>query len=268
VAPGTIYNGAVGVGGITGTSPVNGTDSSFTGNASVAVIAKGATSVASNSQTAGPGGTGSTGDTVWNGGAGAAGTSSLGGGGGESGCSTATGHAGSGITGGTGCDGGDGGAGKQTTAGPGTIGSAPGGGGGGGFTTSSTDQDGGNGAAGRCTLTYTPTPAILMVGSSNISAGGTTATTAQLSVPNSHSFTAGEISDDTNPLPALTIASSNYSEFEWSLIAGSPAVNGDIFTFRVTKAGTALGTYSQTPQWTIGTAGSGGVRKRVIVTSE
>jgi hypothetical protein len=108
---------------------------------------------------------------------------------------------------------------------------------------------------------------ILLSASGNIAASAATSTTAQLSVPNSHSFTALRISDDTNPLPAVTLADTNYGEAEWSMQAASPAANGDIYTFRLTEAGAALTTYSVTPQWTIGTAGAG-VRKRVVVTGE
>ena len=97
---------------------------------------------------------------------------------------------------------------------------------------------------------------ILVTTSGNIAASAATSTTAQLSVPNSHSFTALRISDDTNPLPALTIADTNYGEAEWNLLAATPAVNGNIYTFRLTMAGTGFTTYTVTPQWTIGTAGA------------
>ncbi|MBZ5513087.1 MAG: hypothetical protein LAN70_18215 [Acidobacteriia bacterium] len=106
---------------------------------------------------------------------------------------------------------------------------------------------------------------IFLYATANITASAATSTTAQLSVPNSHSFTALRISDDANPLPALTLGSSNYGEAEWNLLAATPAADGDIYTFRLTMNGTVLTTYSVTPQWTIGTAG-GGVRKRVAST--
>ena len=107
---------------------------------------------------------------------------------------------------------------------------------------------------------------IKLATSANIAAGGTTATTAQLTPPASKTtsnFTAGKIGDDANPLPAVDVASDYYTELEWSLQAVSPAAAGDTYQFRITAAGTPLTTYSLTPQLTI--AGATGVRKRVIV---
>jgi hypothetical protein len=98
---------------------------------------------------------------------------------------------------------------------------------------------------------------ILLAASANIAASAATATTAQLTAPSgktTSNFTAASISDDTNPLPGVTVAAGNYTEAEWCLQAVSPAVNGDVYLFQVTRAGTALDTYSVTPQWTVGTA--------------
>lgn len=96
---------------------------------------------------------------------------------------------------------------------------------------------------------------MLMATSANITASGE-ATTALLSVPGGKSFTAGRMQDDENPADAVDIAVDRYTELEWSLQAQSTATNGNIYTFRVTKAGTAWDTYTVTPQWTIGTAGA------------
>jgi hypothetical protein len=109
-------------------------------------------------------------------------------------------------------------------------------------------------------LRATPTnPAIVLATSTNIGSGGTTTTSALLTAPSGKStvtdFQAGYISDDTNPLPSLDLASDKYTELEWCLKAVSGvAVNGDVYQFRVTVSGTALDTYSVTPSWTIGTA--------------
>ena len=103
-------------------------------------------------------------------------------------------------------------------------------------------------------------PDIILSPSSNIAAGGTAATTAQLSAPTGKTtanFQAGKISDDTNPLPSLSLGADTYTELEWDLIATSSAATNDSFTFRVTAAGTALTTYSVTPAWTIGSAVAG-----------
>jgi hypothetical protein len=93
--------------------------------------------------------------------------------------------------------------------------------------------------------------------SANVTAGGE-ATTAQLTPPNTKTtsdFTTGRMWDDENGTDTTDIVINDYSEFEWALQAQSPAVNGDIYQFRV-YAGTApLDTYAVTPEWTIGTGG-------------
>jgi hypothetical protein len=112
------------------------------------------------------------------------------------------------------------------------------------------------------TMALNPAPVsqvpILLATSSNIAAGGTTATTAQLTPPGAKTtaaFQAGLVSDDTNPLPSLDLALATYTELEWCLRATGPAADGDVYQFRVTVGGIDLTTYSVTPQWTIGTAG-------------
>lgn len=102
-----------------------------------------------------------------------------------------------------------------------------------------------------------PSP-ILMGASANITASGDN-TTAQLTAPSGKTtgdFVTGRMQDDENPADAVDITSDDYTELEWSLIAASPAVNGDIYQFRVTSNGTALNTYTFTPEWTIGTPGA------------
>lgn len=93
---------------------------------------------------------------------------------------------------------------------------------------------------------------IQLKATANISDTGAV-TTAQLSIPGGKSFTAGQINDLLNPAASVDIAANNYSEFEWDLIATTTASNGDIYTFRITKNGTAIDNYTVTPQWTIGT---------------
>lgn len=97
---------------------------------------------------------------------------------------------------------------------------------------------------------------ILIKPSGNIGSGGTDATTAQLAPPSGKTtadFQAGQISDDTNPLPSLNLGSNKYTEFEWNLIATTTAATNDVYQFRVTKNGAPVLTTSVTPQWTIGT---------------
>lgn len=99
----------------------------------------------------------------------------------------------------------------------------------------------------------TTQPAINLSLSSNITASGAN-TTAQLTAPSGKTtgdFVAGRIQDDENPADAVNITINDYTELEWSLTATSTAVAGDIYQFRVTVAGTALDTYTVTPQWTI-----------------
>ncbi|QQR77515.1 MAG: hypothetical protein IPJ67_05325 [Candidatus Moraniibacteriota bacterium] len=96
---------------------------------------------------------------------------------------------------------------------------------------------------------------ILLSLSSNITASGEN-TTSQLTAPSGKStsdFDAGRIQDDENPADTVDITTDDYTEMEWSLTATSSASASDIYQFRVTSNGTALTTYSVTPQWTIGT---------------
>lgn len=93
--------------------------------------------------------------------------------------------------------------------------------------------------------------------SASITASGEN-TTARLTAPSGKTtgdFVAGRIADDENPIDAVNITADDYTEVAWSLNAQSPAVNTDVYQFRITAAGTPIDTYSVTPQWTIGTAG-------------
>lgn len=92
---------------------------------------------------------------------------------------------------------------------------------------------------------------INLAASTYIPAGGSTATTAQLTAPTGKSgnFTAGKISDDTNPV-TVDIDPNYYTELEWAFKALSSAEDTD-FDFRVTIDGTVLDTYTVTPTLTI-----------------
>jgi len=90
-------------------------------------------------------------------------------------------------------------------------------------------------------------------------------TTAQLAAPSGKTtadFVAGEMCESSNPAPAIDITTDDYTEIEWCLKASSNASNGQIYDFRVTKAGSALNTYGVSPQWTIGTPGTGASQAR------
>lgn len=106
--------------------------------------------------------------------------------------------------------------------------------------------------------------AILLARSSNIADNAATATTAQLTAPAGKTagthFQAGNISDDTNPLPSIDLAADKYTELEFCFIANSIiATNGKVYEFRVVDSNqTTLNAYLVTPEWTIGTPGGGG----------
>lgn len=93
--------------------------------------------------------------------------------------------------------------------------------------------------------------AILLSASANIASSAATATTSQLTGLTG-TFTAGNISDDTNPLPTADIGNDGNIEDEVSITITSFATNGDVYDFRVTNNGTALAAYTVTPQLTIG----------------
>ncbi len=110
----------------------------------------------------------------------------------------------------------------------------------------------------RLTINFTyPDPAIELAASSNITASGQN-TTVQLTAPSGKStsdFVVGRMQDDENPADAVDITTDDYTELEWSIQAiGARVTASEVYEFRVTLNGTALNTYSVTPQWTIGTA--------------
>jgi hypothetical protein len=111
---------------------------------------------------------------------------------------------------------------------------------------------------------------ILVSPSTHLAASGA-ATTAQLTAPSGKTtsdFVAGRIQDDENPADAVDITSADYTELEWSLQAQSGvAQDGDIYQFRLTVGGTAFGTYTVTPEWTIGTAAAAALPSRQLLQS-
>jgi len=91
--------------------------------------------------------------------------------------------------------------------------------------------------------------------SSNIASGGE-ATTARLTAPSGKStsdFVTGRRWDDENGTDSIDLTTDDYTEVEWCINAQSPAVNGDYFDFRVYAGASALGSYTVTPRWTLGT---------------
>lgn len=80
-------------------------------------------------------------------------------------------------------------------------------------------------------------------------------TTAQLTAPSGKTtadFLAGEMSESSNPVAAIDLGVDEYTEVEWNLQATTYATDAATYDFRVTDNGTALDTYTVTPQWTIG----------------
>jgi len=99
--------------------------------------------------------------------------------------------------------------------------------------------------------TITTSTKIQLSASSNIAAGAATATTAQLNPPvgkTTSNFTAGVISDDTNPIVNVDIFLAFYTEFEFSLVIGNASVPNERYEFQM--AGTAM-TNTVTPRITI-----------------
>ena len=71
--------------------------------------------------------------------------------------------------------------------------------------------------------------------SSNIAASAATATTNRLT-GGSGAFTAGKISDDTNPVGAIDIGDGGFTEVAFCFQINSPAVNTDYFDLRIKEA--------------------------------
>jgi hypothetical protein len=93
-----------------------------------------------------------------------------------------------------------------------------------------------------------------LVDSTFIAAGAATSTTQRLTGLTG-TFTAGRISDDTNPLPSIDIGNNGNTEVEFCVKIASSVANGTQFKFRVTDNGTPLDTYTVTPNVTVNTGG-------------
>lgn len=94
--------------------------------------------------------------------------------------------------------------------------------------------------------------------SANITAGGE-ATTARLTAPSGKStsdYVTGRRWDDENGTDTINITSDDYTEVEWLVALSSAPVDTDYFEFRVYAGAAALSTYTLTPKWTVGTAGT------------
>lgn len=76
-------------------------------------------------------------------------------------------------------------------------------------------------------------------------AGGVTDENTAFLTPN------GGVRDTTATSGSVTLATTNFVELEYSVVASSSAVEGETYCFRVTRSGTELGTYSQYPQATV-----------------
>jgi hypothetical protein len=106
-------------------------------------------------------------------------------------------------------------------------------------------------------------PPVYVSASSNITAGGE-ATTAQLTAPSGKStsdFVTGRMWDDENGTDTIDITTDDYTEVEWCLQAQSPAVDDDVYQFRVYNVTAAFDTYTLTPEWTIGEGGVPSLRR-------
>lgn len=102
--------------------------------------------------------------------------------------------------------------------------------------------------------TYPDIPAFQLSPSANIADNAATDTTAILTAPTSKDsgdFQAGKISDNTNPLPPINLASGLYTEVEFCHKPTVYAELGATYEFRITDNGTPLDTYTEYAELTI-----------------
>jgi hypothetical protein len=99
--------------------------------------------------------------------------------------------------------------------------------------------------------------------STNIPAGGTTATTRQLTIPSGKAagdYEAGKITDDTNPLASFNPGSAKFSEWEVCIEGISALLStGDQLRISMSNAGVALDSYTHEAIWEIGAGAAGPV---------
>lgn len=106
-------------------------------------------------------------------------------------------------------------------------------------------------------------PAFTMSETPNVTVSGAN-TTAQLTAPagktSGSNFHVGRIQDDENPGDAVDLATNNYREDEWAIVATPVSLTGSQYEFRVVRSdgggssptGTVLlDTYTLTPKWTL-----------------
>lgn len=116
----------------------------------------------------------------------------------------------------------------------------------------------------------TPAGPVRLTPSANIPAGGTTATTAQLTPPTGKTtsdFQAGKIDDDTHPLAAIDIAAGKYTEYEWSIEIAADAPNGTVYQLRMSSNGIPLDMYAL-PQITVASVQIAGATAPTITFSQ
>lgn len=269
---GNLYPYSVGAGGAGGAANNNGVAggaTSFTnnsgGNTSTILSANGGglgINGANTGNKAGVGGAATTGAgvTSYAGGNGANnGGTSIGAGGGAAAGNANAGASATNQTGATGANGGGSGGNGGARNANGVNGVDPGGGGGGAGrsnTTTGANRVGGTGANGQVIITWSENATlqpIRLAASGNIAASGEN-TTAQLTAPSGKTtsdFVTGRMQDDENPADSIDITTDDYTELEWSIKVTSYAAINDVYQFRVTKAGTALDTYTVTPSLTV-----------------
>jgi hypothetical protein len=110
------------------------------------------------------------------------------------------------------------------------------------------------------TIAFTPapgTPEIIYATSTQYADGD--ATTFQLTAPSGKTtsdFDAGVMVEGQALADTVNITADDYTEIEWCLKAQTPAVATDVYEFRVTANGTALATYTVTPELTVADGGT------------
>jgi hypothetical protein len=104
------------------------------------------------------------------------------------------------------------------------------------------------------TLAFLPAAPAIDVATSTQFADGD-ATTAQLTAPSGKTtadFAAGVMVETDATANAVDVPVDDYTEIEWALKVQAPAVDTDVYQFRVTSSGTVIDTYTVTPTITVG----------------
>jgi hypothetical protein len=248
VTPGQSFTVTVGTGATTNTA---GEDSWF--GTSATVLARGGSSAANNSTTAGSGAAVGIGDFTYGGGNGSnANYSTNSGAGGASAGTAAAGGNASGITGGTAPAGGVNGANGRNSSNNGIAGTAPGGGGGGAYRSTTGTFTGGNGGDGRVVVSFGEinlqgnATSIVNADPSPTTTDWTDFGSTDVGTPITRTFTIQNTGAGYLTVGAISFSGTNASEFSVTTAPSSSVSPSGSTTFIVTFNPTGTGTRSAT----------------------